>query len=149
MDPLQDAVLKFYAYNLIQTQELEKIKEYFLEIDKDGDGMITKDEIEEIMNNQGRGEETEKIFELMNYDEDKDTISYQEFIKAIVDRQSLKSDENIKRCFEAIDIKKNNKLTIKEVANVVFTSKDESNIKDFHATFMKYSKGKDHVRLTS
>lgn len=149
MDPLQDAVLKFYAYNLVETQEMEKIKDYFLEIDKDGDGMITKKEIENVMAGEGRTEEAKAIFELMNHGKKADFISYQDFIKAIIDRQNLKSEQNIKKCFNAIDIKKDGKLTIKEVANVIFTTKDGKDIKDFHETFMKYSKGKDHVGLTS
>ena len=149
MDPLQDAVLKFYAHNLVEAEEMEKIKDYFMAVDKDGDGIITLEEIQEVMEHLGKRDEAEKVFEAMNHKKDKKNISYQDFIEALIDRKRLKSEENIKRCFEAIDVKKNGQLSMKEVLNVVFTSKNNKGIEDFEETFKKYSKGKDYVRLTS
>ena len=148
MDLLQDAVLKFYAHNLIEVEELKKIKAYFMEIDKNGDGMLTIEEIEEIMTDIGRKDEAKNVFEMMDYKKN-NVISYEEFIKALIDRKEMKSKENIKRCFEAIDLKQDGKLSMEEVLKIVFTSKNSSEIKEFKQSFKIHSKGKSYVSVIS
>lgn len=148
MDLLQDAVLKFYAHNLVEVKELKKIKKYFTEIDKNGDGMLTIEEIEDVMNELGRREEAKKMFEMMDYKKN-NIISYEEFIKALIDRKEMKSEENIKRCFDAIDLKQDGKLSLEEVLKVVFTSQHMEDVEEFTKTFKVYSKGKSYVSVTS
>jgi calcium-dependent protein kinase len=148
MDLLQDSVLKFYAHNLVEVEEIKKIKKFFIEIDSNGDGMLTKEEVENVMTDLGRKEDAQKIFEMMDYEKN-NIISYEEFIKALIDRKQLKSEANIKRCFEAIDTKQNGKLSLGEVLDVIFTSNNKQELKEFKETFYKYSNQKEYVRLIS
>ena len=110
MDSLQDAVLKFYAHNLVDVEELDQIKDHFLEIDKNGDGFLTLEDVKEVMKGNQHKEAAEKIFKLMDYEKN-NVISYEEFIKAVIDRERLKNEENIKKCFDAIDRKNDGKLS--------------------------------------
>ena len=124
MDKLQDAVLKFYAHNLVEIQEMNQIKEYFVEIDKNGDGILTLEEVEEVMKGNGHKKTAQKIFKLMDYEKN-NMISYEEFIKAVIDRKRMKSEENIKRCFDAIDTKKDGKLSYQEVKTVILSAENK------------------------
>jgi Ca2+-binding EF-hand superfamily protein len=148
MDNLQDSVLKFYAHNLIEKEDLKKIRKMFEDIDDNGDGLLSYDEIKFIMKSMEREEETKEVFELLDYQKQKN-ISYDEFIKALMNRKQLKVNKNIKKCFDAIDTDKNGRLSINELRKISAVHSQSGGDKVFKENFYKYSNGKHYVGLIS
>ena len=142
---MQNAILKFYSHNLIEVEDLDKIKQSFEAIDQNGDGTLSYAEVTKIMEGKGKKEESKEIFKLMDYNKDK-SVSYKEFIKSFIDRQRIKHEENLKRCFDAIDSQKDGKFEVRYICCVSADSAD--NLK-FKKDFYKYSDGKHYVSLIS
>ena len=145
---MQNAVLKFYAHNLIEKEDLHKIRKMFEDIDENGDGLLSYDEIQSVMKSMGKEQDTKELFEVLDYQKTKN-ISYEEFIKALMDRKQLKVNKNIKKCFDAIDLDKNGRLSINELRKISAVHEQSGGEKDFKENFYKYSNGKHYVSLIS
>ena len=148
MDLLQDSILKFYSFNLIEKEDLKKIRTMFEEIDSNGDGLLSLDEINSVMKRMGKEKYSEDVFKTMDYNHS-NTISYEEFIKSLMDRKQLEIDKNIKKCFNAIDLDKNGRLSLNEVRKISAVHGQSGNEAQFKEIFYKYSSGKHYVRLIS
>ena len=120
----------------------------FEEIDEDGDGLISFKEIKKAMTKLKRGKETREYFEIMDYQNTKE-ISYEEFIKSTINRKQLENEENIIKCFHALDSDNNGHISIKEFKDISYFLNDPSKDKQIQATFKTYSSGKHYVRLIS
>ena len=148
MDLLQNAILEFYAHNLIEKEDLNQIKVLFESFDKNGDGLLSFEEIESVMESQGRKEDSKEIFKILDYENTK-SISYKEFIKSLIDRKRLQNEDNIKRCFEAIDVEKDGKILIDEIRKISFITTDSKDNAQFKLDFYRYSQGKHYVNFIS
>lgn len=146
LDLLQNALLDFYAFNLIEKVEMEKIRDLFEEFDENGDGLLCYKEISEIMKRANKEKQTKKLFKLLDYHHTND-ISYEEFIKAFLNKKKLLLKENLKRCFNAIDEDKNGRIDLEEFKKISFLNQDPSKTKEFKNTFYKYSQGKHYVNI--
>lgn len=93
--------------------------EIFKNLDKNNDGILTKNELEEGLKNHEYAfgkEDLEALFD--NLDDNKSgAIDYTEFITAALNRELLLSDEKISACFELFDRDKSGKISIKEFQN--------------------------------
>ena len=145
---LQEAILKFYAHNLIEKDDLNKIRKLFEEIDTNGDGLLSQNEVASVMKSMGREKDSLKIFEILDYEKTK-SVSYEEFIKALLDRKQLEVEKNVKRCFDALDEDKNGRLSINELRKISSVNSQAGGENKFKEIFYKYSNGKHYVRLTS
>ena len=93
--------------------------ETFKALDKNHDGILTKEELREglkgneiIMNEA----EIEKLFE--NLDDNKSGgIDYSEFVAASLNREAAFSDEKINACFQLFDRDRSGKISILEFKN--------------------------------
>lgn len=61
LDLLQNSILKFYAHNIIELKELSKIKTIFEQIDENGDGTLSKREVEDVMTKMGQEKKFQKV----------------------------------------------------------------------------------------
>lgn len=145
---LQDAILRFYAHNLIEKDDLRKIRKLFEEIDTNGDGLLSYEEVHSVMESMGRAEESQKIFGILDYEKTK-VISYEEFIKALLNRKQLEAEKNIKKCFDALDEDKNGRLSINELRKISSLHMKGEAEGSFKEIFYSYSNGKHYVRVTS
>ena len=148
MDMLQDSILKFYSFNLIEKNDLDKIRRMFEQIDSNGDGLLSLEEINSVMKSMGKEKYSQDVFKTMDYNKT-NTISYDEFIKSLMDRKQLEVDKNIKKCFNAIDLDKNGRLSINELRKISAVHAQSGNENEFKDIFYKYSSGKHYVRLIS
>ena len=120
----------------------------FEEIDNNGDGLLSFDEIESVMKNMGKEKETKAIFQVLAYQKS-NVISYEEFIKALLNRKQLEVEKNIKRCFDAIDTDKNGRLSINELRKISAVHAHSGGEEEFKNIFYSYSNGKHYVSLIS
>jgi Ca2+-binding EF-hand superfamily protein len=74
-------------------------------------------------------------------------ITYDEFILALVDRDNFKKEENIEKCFKAMDISNNGKLSLFEMETEMRSDVLKEDKKTTRLQFYKYSKGKNYVSV--
>lgn len=131
-DKLQQATIAYIIHYLTPSKETEKMKKVFVSLDKNGDGMLSKNEIiEGIRISNGRNYSSTQIENLIDeLDNNRDgQISYDEFLRLVVNNKKILSEENLKICFEAFDINKDNKLSAEELTKAL-GSKDEYYVKE-------------------
>ena len=148
MDILQNAILSFYAHNLIEVKNLRKIKHMFEAIDEDGDGLLSFAEFKKVMDDNGRKEEAKEVIKILDYEKNQ-SVSYEEFIKTLLDRKQLQNETNIRNCFDAIDLGGNGRLLIDEVRQVAFVTADSADNEQFQKDFFRHSQGKHYVGFIS
>ncbi|KAF3446831.1 hypothetical protein FNV43_RR12011 [Rhamnella rubrinervis] len=104
MNKLKKLALKVIAENL-SSEEIQGLKQMFNNIDTDGSGTITYDELKTGLSRLGSKLTESEIKQLMDAaDVDKNgTIDYIEFITATMHRHRLDKEENLFRAFQYFD----------------------------------------------
>ncbi|CAD8135936.1 unnamed protein product [Paramecium pentaurelia] len=128
---LQQATLIFIGTTMISKEEKNQLMQAFKEMDQNGDGILTKEEILETykkyMDDETALQEVQKIMELVDMD-GSGTIDYTEFIIASMDRRKAMQTEKLKEAFQIFDKDGNgfiSELEIKEVLGPSLTGIDE------------------------
>ena len=125
---LSTAVVTFITNYLMNDDELKLLKKLFFELDVKGVGVITRDELfrgmEECFGNKITREEVDKIFSNIDYDNN-GTISFDEFVKAAIDKKKLLTEEKLKAAFALFDRNGDGDIEAKELKEVIG---DENNI---------------------
>ncbi|KAD0637535.1 hypothetical protein R6Q59_012364 [Mikania micrantha] len=105
MNKLKKLALKVIAENLESTEEIKGLKQMFNNIDTDGSGSITYDELKTGLLKLGSKLSEAEIQQLMEAaDVDKNgTIDYIEFITATMHRHKLDREENLYKAFQHFD----------------------------------------------
>ena len=94
---LEKAVLEFYAHNLIEKRELNIIKERFDELDTEGNGFLSYKKIKKFLQNRGVDVSNLKnAFYILDEDHN-NIITFNEFIRAFIDRAHMRREINIRR----------------------------------------------------
>ena len=129
---LSDVVVTFITNYLMNDDELKLLKKLFFELDVKGVGVITKDELfigmDECFDKKITREEVDKIFSNIDYDNN-GTISFDEFVKAAIDKKKLLTDEKLKAAFSLFDRNGDGDIEAKELKEVIGDG-DEDNIED-------------------
>ena len=127
---LSTAVVTFITNYLMNDDELKLLKKLFFELDIKGVGVITKDDLfkgmEECYDKKITREEVDKIFENIDYDNN-GTISFDEFVKAAIDKKKLITEEKLKAAFALFDRNGDGDIEAKELKEVIG---DENNSED-------------------
>ena len=125
---LSSAVVTFITNYLMNDDELKLLKKLFFELDVKGVGVITKEELfkgmEECFGSKITREEAEEIFSNIDYDNN-GTISFDEFVKAAIDKKKLLTDEKLKAAFALFDRNGDGDIEANELKEVIG---DDSNI---------------------
>lgn len=110
---LKQATLAFIVSQCLTKEETDKMEEIFAAMDKNNDGMLSKQEIsegyEEHFGIPIDDEELDKIFSAIDTD-GSGAIDYSEFLMATMNEQQLMSKEKLKQAFKMFD--KDNSGTI-------------------------------------
>ena len=119
---MQQAVLSFMASQLTSHEELEKLRETFQKLDKNGDGVLSKEEIVEgykgIMEDEEAIQEANRIFDAVDVNHS-GSIDYTEFIAATMNKQSAISKDSLRVAFNIFDKDGNGKITLDEIQDVI------------------------------
>ncbi|CAD8170533.1 unnamed protein product [Paramecium octaurelia] len=128
---LQQATLMFIGTTMISKEEKNQLMQAFKEMDQNGDGILTKEEILETykkyMDDETACQEVQKIMDLVDMD-GSGTIDYTEFIIASMDRKKAVQKEKLKEAFQIFDKDGNGFISeqeIKEVLGPSITGIDE------------------------
>ncbi|MFS7993945.1 putative protein kinase CAMK-CDPK family [Helianthus anomalus] len=105
MNKLKKLAIKVIAQNLESTEEIKGLKQMFNNMDTDGSGSITYEELKTGLSKLGSRLAEAEIQQLMEAaDVDKNgSIDYIEFITATMHRHKLDREENLHRAFRFFD----------------------------------------------
>lgn len=103
---LKQATLAYIVQQCLTKEETDKMEEIFAAMDKNNDGMLSKEEIrdgyEEHFGIPIDEEEIERMFKVIDVD-GSGAIDYSEFLMATMSEQQLLSKDKLKRAFKMFD----------------------------------------------
>lgn len=103
---LKQATLAYIVQQCLTKEETDKMEEIFASMDKNNDGMLSKEEIrdgyEEHFGIPIDEEEIERMFKVIDVD-GSGAIDYSEFLMATMSEQQLLSKDKLKRAFKMFD----------------------------------------------
>ena len=121
-EKLQEAAIAFIVNQLTTKEEIEELRKIFIDLDKNNDGVLSREEIEngliKYYGSEQAIEETNKIFNKVDADGN-GTISYDEFIRASIDKQKLISEERLKAAYKLFDKNGDGNIEAKEIKEVL------------------------------
>ena len=123
----QEAVITFIMNQLMSDEEIKQLKQMFLEIDENGDGVLTKDELHrglvKVYGETLTKEASDEIFEKIDTDGN-GTISYDEFIKASADEKNILNEEKLKLAYKLFDKNGDGNIEACEIKEVLGSIND-------------------------
>ena len=128
------AVISYIANYLTSAQNNEALREIFQAMDKDKDGVLSK---QELINGLSKfygdraflADEIDQL--LSNIDlNGNGVIDYCEFVTATADYQKLCTEKNLKQAFEKFDLDGNGEITLDELRQILGGDEDDENLKD-------------------
>ena len=121
------AVVTFVTNYMMNDDELKSLKKLFFELDEKGKGVITKEDLfrgmDECFDHKITKEEVEQIFSNIDYDNN-GTISFDEFLKAAIDKKKLLTEEKLKAAFALFDMNGDGDIEAKELQEVMGENND-------------------------
>lgn len=119
---LKQATLTFIVSQLVSKEEVENMEKIFMDMDENGDGMLSKDEImngyEKHFGEIIEQEEVDKMFDAIDTDGN-GTIDYSEFLMATISEQQLLSKEKLKAAFNMFDKDGSGTIDKQEIKDVL------------------------------
>ena len=121
-EKLQEAVIAFIVNQLVSNDEVEELTKIFKDLDQNNDGVLNRQEIEsgliKYYGEEKAKEETDNIFKKVDADGN-GTISYEEFIRASIDKRSILTDKNLMTAYKLFDKNGDGSIEAKEIKEVL------------------------------
>jgi calcium-dependent protein kinase len=122
---LQQAALTYIVNHLLSKEEKNELLELFQAFDKNGDGVLSKEEIYEGYKNiLGEVEAAKEVERIMNeVDIDRSgTIDYNEFVMAATNRQNILNKEKLEATFKMFDKDGSGSISAEEIRSFLGNS---------------------------
>lgn len=120
---LQKITLNYIMTQLVSNEEIEDLRNIFQEIDKNGDGKLSKEEIEQGYSNFGREIDLDIVEIMERCDTDGNGyLDYTEFLTAAVNWQKLLSNDRLATAFKVYDKNGDGKISLNELAETLSNS---------------------------
>ena len=143
MENFEKKIIRFIAMRLNEN-EVKKLEKFFIALDKDNNGTLSKEEFLSGINGIEEFNLTEKeiqnIFKKIDTNKNK-KLEYTEFISAIIDKDIYLNKGKLREVFDAIDKNKNGKISKIDIRNVLNLVEDC--VKKFEKLMEEIGKGKD------
>ena len=113
---MQGAIYFFLVNNMVSKEERNELIKTFKALDTNGDGELSKDEVQaglKKVNQFVSDEDMNAIMDRIDHNMSK-TINYTEFVAAALDKKTLLSDEKINNCFKIFDRDGSGKISLDE-----------------------------------
>ena len=113
--------IAFITHNFIDKIYMNKIKKVFFLINKSLDGQIKKEELinaYKMANINIKKNDIIKIFKSLDSAKANNSIEYEEFLRAGLDKKLIFTEEHIKLGFEMIDFQKKGKINVYEIKQI-------------------------------
>ena len=118
---LKETALAYLVHNFHDIEDIDNACKLFDKLDVDGNGKITKDELfiglSSLIKSENLKRDIKKIFLNLDTDDSK-YISYEEFIRAAVDKKIFMNDKVLKYAFQYFDKDNSGDITIDELASI-------------------------------
>ena len=114
---LQEALYLYFVNTLVDKKEAEDLIQLFTEMDENGDGILSKEEIKNGLEKTGKvltDSELDKLFDELDLDGN-GSISFGEFLAASIDKEEVLSHERISSMFKHMDRSGNGRISIDEL----------------------------------
>eukprot|EP00826_Nyctotherus_ovalis_P049525 TRINITY_DN599_c0_g3_i6.p1 TRINITY_DN599_c0_g3~~TRINITY_DN599_c0_g3_i6.p1 ORF type:complete len:550 (-),score=147.22 TRINITY_DN599_c0_g3_i6:103-1752(-) len=120
---LQQAVIAYIANHLQSQETMNKLKEVFQQFDKNGDGVLERNELLEGYMKLGKTKKqaariVDKIMNQIDLNNN-GTIDYSEFLMANLRHEDITSSEKLKEAFKIFDKDGDGHITVKEIKEVL------------------------------
>ena len=118
---IQETALAFLVHNFPQMKDVINACKLFNQIDLNGDGKITGEELylglKERLNSDTLTEDVKKIFSVLDMNND-GFIEYEEFVRAAVSKEKFMGENVLKFAFRFFDKDNSGKIELKEIETV-------------------------------
>ena len=121
---LQQATLGFIASHLISAQETEELRKAFISIDTDGDGKLSREELEKGYSKAKIKIDIDHILKTCDADGN-GFIDYSEFITATLNWEKSLSAKRLEEAFKAYDTDASGTITMDELQSFFGAHKDD------------------------
>jgi calcium-dependent protein kinase len=122
---LQQAALTYIVNHLLSKEEKNELLELFQAFDKNGDGVLSKEEIYEgyksILGEVEAAKEVERIMNEVDIDRS-GTIDYNEFVMAATNRQNILNKEKLEATFKMFDKDGSGSISAEEIRSFLGNS---------------------------
>lgn len=126
---MQQAIFMFLINQTITQEERNSMMETFKKLDKNQDGVLSKEEIKEGLEFINIFLTEQEIENLMNQvDQNKNNqIDYSEFIAMTIDKKQALSEEKVESCFKMFDANNDGSIELKEFQTMLQGNQKVSN----------------------
>mmetsp|Transcript_9411 Transcript_9411/g.14440 ORF Transcript_9411/g.14440 Transcript_9411/m.14440 type:complete len:555 (-) Transcript_9411:311-1975(-) len=126
MGKLKKVALNVIAHQLTEA-EIGSLKQLFQQLDGDGNGVITVEELKEVCRQEGLDALQEEVLSLMQgIDIDgSNTLDYREFLAATMEHNVVIREENVRRAFQYFDLDQTGNITMTNLVKI-FGSEDHA-----------------------
>ena len=141
----EKATMSFIVNQLVLKEERKDLEKQFKEWDKNGDGVLSRDEIiEGYKKTYGYVDEGEIDNMINSIDLDGNgVIDYNEFLTCTMNKEKILNNDNLEICFKAFDSDNSGKISLDEIS-AIFNSGDKEKIdKEELEVFKKMIKDAD------
>ena len=122
---MQQAALTYIVNHLLSKEEKNELLEMFQSFDKNGDGVLSKEEIfegyKQTMDEEEARIEVERIMNEIDIDKS-GTIDYNEFLIAATNRQKVLNQEKLEQTFKMFDKDGNGSISMDEIRSILGNS---------------------------
>lgn len=146
-EKLRQATQAYIVHQLDNNKLVDKLRQEFRLYDISGDGLISRDELKKMINNSEENFTELEINDLMDkIDQDHSgSISFEEFLRVMIDYNTLITKENLENAFKFFDKDKSGYLNVEELKQIFSTnnSEDKKLEKYIENLLLSYDKDQD------